>query len=71
MLWQLSSNISMKDKDMQTTKDFLDNDIYLGIIKELGVDNFTQDLQSVEIEELKNRLKQRQFLLEGFNCKVL
>ena len=61
----------MKDKDMQTTKDFLDNDIYLGIIKELGVDNFTQDLQSVEIEELKNRLKQRQFLLEGFNCKVL
>ena len=56
---------------METIKELLDNDIYLGIIKELGVDNFTQDLQSVEIEELKNRLKQRQFLLEGFNCKVL
>ena len=56
---------------METIKEFLDSDIYLDIIKELGVDNFNQDLQSVEIEEVKNRLKQRQFLLEGFNCKVL
>ena len=56
---------------METIKEFLDSDIYLDIIKELGCDNFNQDLQSVEIEELKNRLKQRQFLLEGFNCKVL
>ena len=56
---------------METIKEFLDSDIYLDIIKELGIDNFNQDLQSVEIEELKNRLKQRQFLLEGFNCKVL
>ena len=47
------------------------SDIYLDIIKELGVDNFNQDVQSVEVEELKNRLRQRQFLLEGFNCKVL
>lgn len=59
------------NKGMETIKEFLVSDIYLDIIKELGVDNFTQDLQSVEIEELKNRLKQRQFLLEGFNCKVL
>ncbi len=56
---------------METLKEFLDSDIYLDIIKELGGDNFNQDLQSVEIEELKNRLRQRQFLLEGFNCKVL
>ena len=56
---------------METINEFLDSDIYLDIIKELGVDNFNQDLQSVEIEEVKNRLKQRQFLLEGFNCKVL
>ena len=56
---------------METIKEFLDSDIYLGIIKELGVENFNQDVQSVEIEELKKRLKQRQFLLEGFNCKVL
>ncbi len=56
---------------METIKEFLDGDIYLGIIKELGVENFNQDVQSVEIEELKNRLRQRQFLLEGFNCKVL
>ncbi|WP_295229734.1 hypothetical protein [Veillonella sp.] len=56
---------------METIKDFLDSDIYLDIIKELGVDNFNQDVQSVEIEEIKNRLRQRQFLLEEFNCKVL
>ena len=56
---------------METIKEFLDSDIYLDIIKELGVDNFNQDVQSVEVEELKNRLRQRQFLLEGFNCKVL
>ena len=56
---------------METIKEFLDSDIYLSIIKELGVETFNQDVQSVEIEELKNRLKQRQFLLEGFKCKVL
>ena len=56
---------------METLKEFLDSDIYLDIIKKLGGDNFNQNLQSVEIEELKNRLRQRQFLLEGFNCKVL
>ena len=56
---------------METIKEFLDSDIYLDILKELGVDNFNQDLQSVGIEEVKNLLKQRQFLLEGFNCKVL
>ena len=56
---------------METIKEFLDSDIYLDIIKELSVENFNQDVQTVEIEELKNRLKQRQFLLEGFNCKVL
>ena len=47
---------------METIKEFLDSDIYLDILKELGVDNFNQDLQSVGIEEVKNRLKQRQFL---------
>ena len=56
---------------METIKELLDSDIYLDIIKELDVDNFNQDVQSVEVEELKNRLRQRQFLLEGFNCKVL
>ena len=56
---------------MDTLKEFLDSYIYLDIIKELSVENFNQDVQTVEIEELKNRLKQRQFLLEGFNCKVL
>lgn len=39
---------------MDTLKEFLDSDIYLDIIKELGGDNFNQNLQSVEIEELKN-----------------
>ena len=46
---------------METIKEFLVSDIYLDIIKELGVDNFNQDVQSVEVEELKNRLRQRQF----------
>ena len=31
-------------------KGFLDSDIYLEFIKELGNDNFNKDLQSVEIE---------------------
>ena len=48
---------------METIKEFLVSDIYLDIIKELGVDNFNQDVQSVEVEELKNRLRQIQFLL--------
>ena len=55
---------------METIKEFLDSDIYLELIKELGSDNFNNELQSVEIELLKDRLKQRQFLLEGFKCKL-
>ena len=31
-------------------KEFLDSDIYLEFIKELGSDNFNKELQSVEIE---------------------
>ena len=31
-------------------KEFLDSDIYLELIKELGNDNFNKELQSVEIE---------------------
>ena len=38
---------------METIKELLDSDIYLDIIKELGVDNFNQDVQSIEVEELK------------------
>ena len=55
---------------METIKEFLDSDIYLELIKELGSDNFNKELQSVEIELLKDCLKQRQFLLEGFKCKL-
>ena len=55
---------------MKTLKDFLDSAIYLDIIEELGPDNFNKELQSIEIQELINRLNQRQFLLEGFNCKL-
>lgn len=42
---------------METLKDFLYSDIYLDIIKELGVDNFNQDLQSAELEELKKSIE--------------
>ncbi len=55
---------------MKTLKEFLDSPIYLDIIEELGPDNFNKELQSIEILELRNRLNQRQFLLEGFNCKL-
>ena len=55
---------------MKTLKAFLDSPIYLDIIEELGPDNFNKELQSIEIQELRNRLNQRQFLLEGFNCKL-
>lgn len=55
---------------METIKEFLDSDIYLGLIKELGADTFNEELRSVEIELLINRLKQRQFLIEGFNCRL-
>lgn len=34
---------------METIKEFLVSDIYLDIIKELGVDNFNQDVQSVNV----------------------
>ena len=55
---------------METIKEFLESDIYLDIIKKLGVDKFNNELLNIEIERLINRLKQRQFLLEGFNCKL-
>ena len=55
---------------MKNLKAFLDSPIYLDIIEELGPDNFNKELQSIEIQELRNRLNQRQFLLEGFNCKL-
>ena len=42
---------------METIKEFLVSDIYLDIIKELGVDNFNQDVQSVEVEDLKKSIK--------------
>lgn len=54
---------------METIKEFLESDIYLRIIKELGADNFYKKPESIEIELLRERLKQRQYLLEGFSCK--
>lgn len=54
---------------METIKEFLESDIYLWIIKELGADNFYKKPESIEIELLRERLKQRQYLLEGFSCK--
>ena len=54
---------------METIKEFLESDIYLRIIKELGADNFYKKPESIEIELLRERLKQRQYLLEGFSYK--
>ncbi len=55
---------------MEIIKEFLESNIYLNIIKKLGVDKFNKELRIIEIERLINRLKQRQFLIEGFNCKL-
>lgn len=35
---------------METIKEFLESDIYLDIIKKLGVDNFNDELLNIEIE---------------------
>ena len=56
---------------METIKEFLESDIYLRIIKELGADNFYKKPESIEIELLRERLKQRQYLLEGFSYKPI
>lgn len=55
---------------METIKEFLNSEIYLDTLKELDLNNFNNEIQSVEIDLLRNRLKQRQFLIEGFNCKL-
>ena len=55
---------------METIKEFLNSEIYLDTLKELELNNFNNEIQSVEIDLLRNRLKQRQFLIEGFNCKL-
>ena len=55
---------------IETIKEFLECDIYLDIIKNLGADNFNKELRNIEIERLINRLKQRQLLVEGFNCNL-
>lgn len=53
---------------METIKEFIESNIYLNIIKKLGVDKFNKEPRIIEIERLINRLKQRQFLIECFNC---
>ena len=58
------------DIKMETIKEFLNSEIYLDTLKELDLNNFNNEIQSVEIDLLRNRLKQRQFLIEGFNCKL-
>lgn len=55
---------------MKTIREFLESYLYLDILKELGVDNFSEELRSIEIERLINRLKQKQFLIEGYNYKL-
>lgn len=49
---------------METIKEFLNSEIYLDTLKELDLNNFNNEIQSVEIDLLRNRLKQRQFLIE-------
>ncbi|WP_218950332.1 ORF6N domain-containing protein [Streptobacillus felis] len=63
-------SIKIMNSFVEIIKEFLESNIYLNIIKKLGVDKFNKELRIIEIERLINRLKQRQFLIEGFNCKL-
>ena len=47
------------DIKMETIKEFLNSEIYLDTLKELDLNNFNNEIQSVEIDLLRNRLKQR------------
>ena len=42
---------------METIKEFLNSEIYLDTLKELDLNNFNNEIQSVEIDLLRNRLK--------------
>ena len=55
---------------MQTLKEFIDSDIYLELIQHFDnkLIQIADETKAMEIVRLKDRLKQRQFLLEGSNC---
>lgn len=56
---------------MKTIKEFLDSDNYFEFIKFFDSSvPIEHEIKVMEIARLNDRLKQRQFLLEGFNCKV-
>ena len=57
-------------KMMETIQNFLESDLYLSFIQKLGRDHFEEKQYTMELLCLKDRLKQRQYLLEGFHCQL-
>ena len=55
---------------METIQNFLESDLYLNFIQKLGRDHFEENQYTMELLCLKDRLKQRQYLLEGFHCQL-
>ncbi len=55
---------------METIQNFLESDLYLSFIQKLGRDHFEEKQYTMELLCLKDRLKQRQYLLEGFHCQL-
>lgn len=56
---------------MNTIRQFIDSPIYKEYISHFSTTIvMLDDIRPIEFERLNNRLKQRQFLLEGFNCKL-
>ena len=57
-------------KETNTLKEFLDSEIYSELIRLTDPASIEEKIKDIEISRLHDRLKQRQFLLEGFTCKL-
>ena len=57
-------------KETNTLKEFLDSEIYSELIRLTDLASIEEKIKDIEISRLHDRLKQRQFLLEGFTCKL-
>ena len=58
------------EKETNTLKEFLDSEIYSELIRLTDPASIEEKIKDIEISRLHDRLKQRQFLLEGFTCKL-
>ncbi|UTC66589.1 MULTISPECIES: hypothetical protein [unclassified Treponema] len=57
-------------KEINTLKEFLESEIYSELIRLTNPARIEEKIRDIEISRLHDRLKQRQFLLKGFTCKL-